>query len=136
MPFVVVSFQEDTERAAFGRLVGTACAEMDATGFEDFQLECHSLMVRFKRESRKRASQGTQQQVAQQQVAQTPQQHVDIQITDAHLASSIASQQQQQCPQGYLTGWQSCYQPQQPPGERPNSAPAGQPDMQTMFHMS
>ena len=45
MFFLCVSLQEDSTRAAFGRMVGLSAAEMDEGAFEGLQVEVTALLV-------------------------------------------------------------------------------------------
>jgi len=104
-------------------MVGISASQMDEEAFEGLQVDVTALIVKYKRETRTRA------QAASMTPRLTPMPPAvsSHAYSDYAIASNIALQQAQQCPAGYIPGWQRQYQQhrdtQSPEPQRPSSAP-------------
>ena len=108
-------FQEDNPRAAFGRMVGLSAAQMDDEAFEGLQVDVTNLLVKYKRESRARAQTALVSHAPLRpppMPQMPPGATIYHTIADVHLASDIAAQQNQRCPDGFISNWQRQYQQQ------------------------
>lgn len=131
-----VPFQDDTERMAFGRMVGLAAKGMDEEAFETFQYEVGQLIVKYKRDTRARKlvqPPATQSRPVHPPAVQPTASQPNL---DFQVAVNMAAQQQEHCPAGYLPEWQSNFQGLgQPQLSRSNSAPPGGSDDLVGFHL-